>query len=72
MGIIAWIILGLVVGIIAKFIMPGKDPGGFLPRNGMPSNCFVQLNRNLISTCEKQDYILQPNATQAQPKNKQL
>jgi uncharacterized membrane protein YeaQ/YmgE (transglycosylase-associated protein family) len=29
MGIISWIILGLVVGLIAKFIMPGKDPGGF-------------------------------------------
>jgi uncharacterized membrane protein YeaQ/YmgE (transglycosylase-associated protein family) len=28
MGIISLIILGLVVGIIAKFIMPGKDPGG--------------------------------------------
>ena len=28
MGIISWIILGLVVGVIAKFIMPGKDPGG--------------------------------------------
>lgn len=28
MGIIAWIILGLVVGVIAKFFMPGKDPGG--------------------------------------------
>ncbi|MEJ2728710.1 MAG: GlsB/YeaQ/YmgE family stress response membrane protein [Deltaproteobacteria bacterium] len=28
MGIISWIILGLVVGIIAKFLMPGKDPGG--------------------------------------------
>ena len=28
MGILSWIILGLVVGIIAKFIMPGKDPGG--------------------------------------------
>ena len=30
MGLIAWIILGLIVGIIAKFIMPGKDPGGFI------------------------------------------
>jgi uncharacterized membrane protein YeaQ/YmgE (transglycosylase-associated protein family) len=30
MGIISWIILGLVVGIIAKFIMPGKDPGGII------------------------------------------
>jgi uncharacterized membrane protein YeaQ/YmgE (transglycosylase-associated protein family) len=28
MGIISWIILGLIVGIIAKFLMPGKDPGG--------------------------------------------
>ncbi len=28
MGIISWIILGLVVGIIAKLLMPGKDPGG--------------------------------------------
>lgn len=30
MGILSWLILGLVVGIIAKFIMPGKDPGGFV------------------------------------------
>ena len=29
MGIFSWIILGLIVGIIAKFLMPGKDPGGF-------------------------------------------
>jgi len=29
MGILSLILLGLVVGIIAKFIMPGKDPGGF-------------------------------------------
>ena len=28
MGILSWIILGLVVGVIAKFLMPGKDPGG--------------------------------------------
>jgi len=28
MGILSWIILGLVVGIIAKFLMPGQDPGG--------------------------------------------
>jgi len=30
MGFITWILLGLVVGIIAKFLMPGKDPGGFI------------------------------------------
>ena len=29
-GIIGWIIFGLIVGAIAKFLMPGKDPGGFL------------------------------------------
>jgi uncharacterized membrane protein YeaQ/YmgE (transglycosylase-associated protein family) len=28
MGIISWIFLGLVAGALAKFIMPGKDPGG--------------------------------------------
>ena len=30
MGIISWIILGLIVGVIAKFLMPGKDPGGII------------------------------------------
>ena len=29
MGIFSWIILGLVVGVIAKLLMPGNDPGGF-------------------------------------------
>ena len=29
-GIIMTIIIGLVVGIVAKFLMPGKDPGGFI------------------------------------------
>jgi uncharacterized membrane protein YeaQ/YmgE (transglycosylase-associated protein family) len=30
MGIISWIIMGLIVGALAKFIMPGKDPGGII------------------------------------------
>jgi uncharacterized membrane protein YeaQ/YmgE (transglycosylase-associated protein family) len=30
MSIMAWIGLGLVVGAIAKFIVPGKDPGGLI------------------------------------------
>ena len=30
MGWIAWIIFGLIAGIIAKFLMPGRDPGGFI------------------------------------------
>ncbi|MDH3588140.1 MAG: GlsB/YeaQ/YmgE family stress response membrane protein [Gammaproteobacteria bacterium] len=28
MGIITWILMGLIVGALAKFIMPGDDPGG--------------------------------------------
>ncbi len=30
MGILSWIIMGLIVGILAKWIMPGKDPGGII------------------------------------------
>lgn len=30
MGIVAWIILGFVAGIIATPLMPGPDPGGFV------------------------------------------
>lgn len=27
---LSWIIFGLIVGIIAKLLMPGRDPGGFV------------------------------------------
>jgi uncharacterized membrane protein YeaQ/YmgE (transglycosylase-associated protein family) len=30
MGIIVWIVFGLLVGIVAKVLMPGRDPGGFI------------------------------------------
>ncbi len=30
MGIISWIVLGLIVGVVAKLIMPGRDPGGIV------------------------------------------
>ncbi|OBX36313.1 hypothetical protein A8U91_00654 [Halomonas elongata] len=30
MGIISWIIFGLIAGIAAKFLMPGKDGGGII------------------------------------------
>ncbi len=30
MGILSWIVMGLIVGVLAKFFMPGKDPGGFI------------------------------------------
>lgn len=29
-GIIGWIFFGLIVGAIAKLLMPGRDPGGFI------------------------------------------
>lgn len=30
MGILGWIIFGLIVGIVARFLMPGRDPAGFV------------------------------------------
>jgi uncharacterized membrane protein YeaQ/YmgE (transglycosylase-associated protein family) len=30
MSILGWIVFGLVVGIVAKFLMPGPDPGGMI------------------------------------------
>ncbi len=29
-GVLGWILFGLVVGIVAKLLMPGRDPGGFV------------------------------------------
>ena len=29
-GIVGWILFGLIVGVIAKLIMPGRDPGGII------------------------------------------
>ena len=30
MGILGWIVFGLIVGFVAKLLMPGRDPGGFI------------------------------------------
>lgn len=30
MGILGWVLFGLVVGIVAKLVMPGRDPGGII------------------------------------------
>jgi uncharacterized membrane protein YeaQ/YmgE (transglycosylase-associated protein family) len=29
-GILGWIVFGLIIGAVAKLIMPGKDPGGIV------------------------------------------
>lgn len=29
-GVLGWIVFGLVVGALAKLLMPGRDPGGFI------------------------------------------
>jgi uncharacterized membrane protein YeaQ/YmgE (transglycosylase-associated protein family) len=29
-GILGWIVFGLIVGAIAKLLMPGRDPGGII------------------------------------------
>lgn len=30
MGLISWIVVGLIAGLLAKWIMPGEGPGGLL------------------------------------------
>lgn len=30
MGILAWIIVGLIGGVLGKLLLPGKDPGGII------------------------------------------
>ena len=30
MGILGWILFGLIVGAVAKLLMPGRDPGGII------------------------------------------
>jgi len=35
MGILSWIILGLIAGFLAKFILPGDDPGGLFVTIGI-------------------------------------
>lgn len=29
-GIVGWIVFGLIVGVVAKLLMPGRDPGGMI------------------------------------------
>jgi uncharacterized membrane protein YeaQ/YmgE (transglycosylase-associated protein family) len=29
-SILGWIVFGLIIGVLAKLVMPGRDPGGFI------------------------------------------
>jgi uncharacterized membrane protein YeaQ/YmgE (transglycosylase-associated protein family) len=29
-GVLGWILFGVIVGVVAKLLMPGRDPGGFI------------------------------------------
>jgi uncharacterized membrane protein YeaQ/YmgE (transglycosylase-associated protein family) len=29
-GVLSWIVFGLIVGVLAKLVMPGRDPGGII------------------------------------------
>jgi uncharacterized membrane protein YeaQ/YmgE (transglycosylase-associated protein family) len=35
MGILMWILFGLIVGALAKLVMPGRDPGGIIITIGL-------------------------------------
>jgi uncharacterized membrane protein YeaQ/YmgE (transglycosylase-associated protein family) len=35
MAVLGWIVFGLIVGVVAKMLMPGRDPGGFVVTAGI-------------------------------------
>jgi uncharacterized membrane protein YeaQ/YmgE (transglycosylase-associated protein family) len=35
MGFLSWIVMGLIVGVLAKVLMPGKDGGGFIKTSAL-------------------------------------
>jgi uncharacterized membrane protein YeaQ/YmgE (transglycosylase-associated protein family) len=35
MTILSWIVVGLIVGALAKLVMPGRDPGGIIITIGL-------------------------------------
>ncbi len=52
MSIIGWVVFGLVVGVIAKFIMPGKENLGMLPTMilGMAGSLLGGFLASLVSS----------------------
>jgi uncharacterized membrane protein YeaQ/YmgE (transglycosylase-associated protein family) len=62
MGILGWILFGLVVGIVAKLIMPGRDPGGIiitiiLGIVGAPIGGFIGQALNLYEPGEPAGFV---------------
>jgi uncharacterized membrane protein YeaQ/YmgE (transglycosylase-associated protein family) len=41
-GIIGWIIFGIIVGLVARLLHPGKDPGGFV------ATCLIGIAGSLL------------------------
>ena len=63
MGILAWILFGLVVGVIAKFLMPGRDPGGFIVTillgiAGAPNGGFIGRAMGLYEANQGAGWIM--------------
>jgi len=42
MAILGWILFGLVIGALAKLVMPGRDPGGIIVTNSDPTQPFFR------------------------------
>jgi uncharacterized membrane protein YeaQ/YmgE (transglycosylase-associated protein family) len=41
-GIIGWIVFGVIVGLVARLLHPGRDPGGFL------ATCLIGIAGSLL------------------------
>ena len=59
MAIIGWIIFGLIVGIVAKFLMPGRDPGGELRLAAVPQGTHCAFQIAGVTVLSKLSFSLQ-------------
>jgi len=46
MGILSWILFGLIAGALAKLIMPGEDPGGFDDLRGVLITILIGIKNH--------------------------
>ena len=56
-GVIGWIIFGLIVGAVAKLLMPGRDPGGIIVTMAMesPAPCSAASSAARLGWYGEQD-----------------